>query len=68
MRKVTPATTSATTSVSARPHSSPSQGDAPNAVVTYAVAYAPRPTNAAWPNDVRPATPVSSTRPSTTIA
>ena len=43
------------------------QGDVPYRVVRYAVVYAPMPTNAAWPNDVCPATPVSRTRPSATM-
>ena len=43
------------------------QGDSPKCVERMAVVYAPMPTNAAWPNDVCPATPVSSTRPSATM-
>ena len=35
--------------------------------LTQAVAYAPRPTKAAWPNEVMPPTPVSSTSPTATI-
>ena len=37
-------------------------------VQTQAVAYAPTPTKAAWPNDVTPATPVSITSPAATSA
>ncbi len=59
-----------------RPASSVSHGDAPSQandggsayVVSTAVVYAPSPTNAAWPNDVSPPTPVSNTRPSATSA
>ena len=37
-------------------------------VQTHAVAYEPTPTNAAWPNDVMPPTPVSMTSPTATSA
>ena len=52
--------------VAARPTSNVSHGDQPNIVVSTAVAYAPKPTKAACPNDVCPATPVSNSKPSAT--
>jgi hypothetical protein len=51
-------------SVSTSPMTRFTHGDIAKCVDRIAVVYAPRPTNAAWPNDVCPATPVSSTRPS----
>src|SRR5262252_422117 len=68
MRNVNAASTSAIATVITTPASSPSHGDSANWVDSTAVLYAPTPTNAAWPNDVRPPTPVSSTNPSATIA
>ena len=59
---------SADTPVSSSANARPSHGERPCAVVSQAVAYAAMPTNAAWPNDVAPPTPVSSTRPSATSA
>jgi hypothetical protein len=50
----------------ARLAASPIQGEACACVVSTAVAYAAMPTNACWPNDTTPATPVSSTSPSAT--
>ncbi len=37
-------------------------------VLSHALVYAPMPTKAAWPKEVSPATPVSSTSPSATSA
>ncbi len=66
MRSVTNPSIHAIAAVAARPTGSVSHGDQPNIVVRIAVAYAPKPTNVAWPNDVCPATPVSNSNPSAT--
>ncbi|MCY1368847.1 hypothetical protein D9M69_558510 [compost metagenome] len=46
----------------------PSQPAAVGEVQIHAVAYAPMPTNAAWPKGVMPPTPVSMTSPAATSA
>jgi hypothetical protein len=46
----------------------PIQAAAVGEVQIHAVAYAPMPTNAAWPKEVMPPTPVSITRPAATSA
>ncbi len=56
----------ATTPTSTSPASSPRKGECPP-MLSSAVAYAPRPTKLACPNEVWPLIPVSSTRPSATI-
>ena len=66
MRNVTNATLSAANAVTRSPTHTVSHGEMPCTVVKYADVYAPSPTNAACPNDVSPATPVSNIRPMVT--
>ena len=55
----------ALSAVRPKPMNKVSHGDMSRFTVRYAVVYAPMPTKAACPKEVRPPTPVSSTRPST---
>ena len=66
MRSVMKASTSAASPVTARPIQTVSQGETPCVTDRYAAVYAPMPTNAAWPNEISPVMPVSSTMPRTT--
>jgi hypothetical protein len=63
MRSVMSASSSALAPVIPKPISSVNHGEMPVLTVSQAVVYAPIPTNAAWPKEVSPPIPVSSTRP-----
>ncbi len=65
-RSVTAPSTRAMAAVTASPANTVSHGLQPAWVVSTAVVYAPTPTNAAWPNDVMPPTPVIRLQPSAT--